>query len=154
MNNLTFSVEPSIYQDLVSFYGEVFHLPPLAAKINSLLIFDFERKGISFEELVDYYKASKSSVSTSLQLLLEHRLIAEKESASRKRYFVTNDRFIRIRFEEIVRRLQIELTLIDRLSDFRGEQDGASQQKLLIYRELLTNNLNNIENSLRQLYDE
>lgn len=154
MNNLAFSVEPSIYQDLVSFYGEVFHLPPLAAKINSLLIFDFERQGITFEGLVDYFQASKSTVSTSLQLLLEHRLITEKQSATRKRYFVSNDHFVRIRFEEIVRRLKKELTLIDRLSEFRGAEEVELQEKFNIYRKLLTNNLNNIENSLRQLYDE
>jgi hypothetical protein len=41
-------IDKEIFQDLVKFYGEAFHLPPLAAKIYAYLIFDFEKKGVCF----------------------------------------------------------------------------------------------------------
>ena len=45
-------IEPQVYQELVDFYGQLFDMPPLSAKIYAYLTFDFERKGLCFDELV------------------------------------------------------------------------------------------------------
>jgi len=56
-------IDERIFQEMVSFYGKNFSLPPLSAKIYSYLIFDFERKGVCFDHLVEALHVSKSSVS-------------------------------------------------------------------------------------------
>ena len=45
-------LDKQIFREMVKFYGETLHIPPLAAKIYSYLIFDFEKKGICFDEFV------------------------------------------------------------------------------------------------------
>jgi hypothetical protein len=70
-------IDKEIFQDLVKFYGEAFHLPPLAAKIYAYLIFDFEKKGVCFDHFVEILHASKSSVSSNLNLLLTSGLIKD-----------------------------------------------------------------------------
>lgn len=150
-----FKINKDIYRDLADFYGEVFHLPPLAAHINSYLIFDFDRTGITFEELVETFSASKSSVSSSINLLLGLNLIKTiKRADERRRYFITNDDFVRIRLQELVERMQREIELLEQLKIFKNTVDEESNQRFMIYRTLLNNSIENIKSSLRQLYNE
>ena len=37
-------IEPQVYQELVDFYGQLFDMPPLSAKIYAYLALTFERK--------------------------------------------------------------------------------------------------------------
>lgn len=61
-------------------FESVYNLPPLAARIYAILIMGNE-EGYSFEALVEEVAASKSTVSTSLNLLLQ----LQKLSISPKR---------------------------------------------------------------------
>lgn len=57
----------------------------------------------TFDELVRYFNASKSSVSNSLNSLLQKRIIDYKTFASdRKRYFYLTDLFLIVYFERMV----------------------------------------------------
>ena len=56
-------IEPQVYQELVDLYGQLFAMPPLSAKIYAYLTFEFERTGLCFDELVQTFCASKSSIS-------------------------------------------------------------------------------------------
>ena len=62
MNN-KLKIEPEIFQDLIDFYGTLFDLPPLSAKIYAYLVFDFEKRGLTFDDLLETFCASKSSIS-------------------------------------------------------------------------------------------
>ena len=82
-------IEPQVYQELVDFYGQLFDMPPLSAKIYAYLAFDFERKGLCFDELVETFCASKSSISASINFLLNAELIKSLNKIDeRKRYFL------------------------------------------------------------------
>lgn len=145
-------IDKEIYQDLVSFYGEVFHLPPLAAKIYAYLIFDFEKKGICFEQFVEIFHASKSSVSSNLHLLLTSNLIKDFTPIDeRKRFFVINDNYIKIRFEEVIRKMQTEMEILNRLHDFRNSNDENLNEKFEIYKSLLNKNIDSIQETLTKL---
>ena len=86
-------LDKDLFCDMVKFYGNAFHLPPLAAKIYSYLIFDFERKGVPFEEFVEVFSASKSAVSSNLNLLLNLKIISDfNRIDERKRFFVMNEK--------------------------------------------------------------
>lgn len=153
MNN-KIKIEPEIYQELIDFYGGIFSLPPLSAKIYAYLIFDFDKKGHTFDDLVETFCASKSSVSSSVNFLLNANLIKTiNKIDERKRYFIINEDFVKIRFEEIVNRMKREIKILDQLNNYRESQLESSQlsERYSIYRRLLEKNIENIENTLNKL---
>jgi len=92
---------------------EKFGLTPMQGRIVAYFtISDPPEK--TFEELVEYFKASKSSVSNSLNFLLSNKIIDYKTYvADRKRYFFITDSFFRVYFEKVLENVSElkELTL-------------------------------------------
>ncbi len=145
-------IDKEIFREMVKFYGEAFHLPPLAAKIYSYLIFDFERKGVCFDEVVEIFAASKSSVSSNLNLLLNLNIITDfNKIDERKRFFVMNEKYMKIRFEEIIDKMERELSIINKLKNFRDTIEDEDMRKFEIYNSLFKKNIANMKDSLGQL---
>ncbi|MCD1117252.1 transcriptional regulator [Chryseobacterium turcicum] len=145
-------VDEKIFQDAVKFYSTVFNLPPLASKIYSYLIFDFDKVGITFDEFVEVFSASKSSVSTSLNLLINSELIIDvNKMDERKRYFFANDDYKKIRFEKIVQKMQDELVLLENLKNFRKTEHKDDDERVEVYKALLNKSISNIQESLNKL---
>ncbi len=145
-------IDKEIFREMVKFYGSAFHLPPLAAKIYAYLIFDFDRKGVSFDEFIEIFAASKSSVSSNLNLLLNLNIINDfNKIDERKRFFVMNEKYMKIRFEEIIEKMEKELLILNNLKDFRNTTDEVALQKFEIYTNLFHKNISNIKESLNQL---
>ena len=145
-------IDKEIFREMVKFYGEAFHLPPLAAKIYAYLIFDFDRKGVSFDELVDIFAASKSSVSSNLNLLLNLNIIKDfNKIDERKRFFVMNEKYMKIRFQEIIEKMDRELLILENLKKFRNTKCEVALQKFDIYTDLFNKNISNIKETLDQL---
>lgn len=145
-------IDEGIFREMVKFYGEILHLPPLAAKIYSYLRFDFERNGVSFDELVEVLSASKSSVSSNLNLLLNLHIINDfNKIDERKRFFIVNENYMKIRFAEIIDRMQQEVLILDKIRDFRNVEDDKLNQKLAIYKNLFNKSILNIQETLDQL---
>ncbi|MGO4710414.1 transcriptional regulator [Chryseobacterium sp. 2TAF14] len=145
-------VDEKIFQDAVKFYGTVLNLPPLASKIYSYLIFDFDKVGITFDEFVEVFSASKSSVSTSINLLLNAELIIDiNKMDERKRYFFANDDYKKIRFEKIVQKMQDELKLMEDLKNFRKTEHKEDDERIEVYKALLNKSISNIQESLNKL---
>lgn len=152
--NTKLKIEPEIYQKLMDFYGTLFNLPPLSAKIYAYLIFDFEKKGHTFDELLEVFCASKSSISSSINFLLNSNLIkAINKMDERKRYFIINDDFVKIRFEEILNRMKKEIAIMEEIQKFNEEINTEIEKpnRFEIYREMLEKNRDNIENTLKKL---
>ncbi|WP_144281620.1 transcriptional regulator [Chryseobacterium echinoideorum] len=148
----TLEVDKKIFQDAVKFYGTVLNLPPLASKIYSYLIFDFDKVGITFDEFVEVFSASKSSVSTSLSLLLNLQLIVDiNKMDERKRYFFANDDYKRIRFEKIVQKMKDELRLMQDLKNFRKTENKEAEERNEAYKALLNKSIITIQESLNKL---
>ncbi|CAM2996455.1 transcriptional regulator [Chryseobacterium flavum] len=145
-------IDEKIFQDAVKFYGTVFNLPPLASKIYAYLLFDYEKVGITFDEFVEVLSASKSSVSTSISLLLNAQLIIDHNKMDeRKRYFFINDEYKKIRFEKIVQKMKDELKLLDDLNNFKKSNDDGYNERIEHYKTLLNKNIENIQESLNKL---
>lgn len=145
-------IDEEIFQDMVRFYGETFNLPPLSAKIYSYLIFDFERKGICFDDFVSIFSASKSSVSSNLNILLNAELIKDFNTINeRRRLFVINDNYITIRFSAIINKMKQELLILDNLQKFRGCPNEDDVKRFQIYRQLLNKNIQTIEETLDKI---
>ncbi|MEC5157561.1 transcriptional regulator [Chryseobacterium sp. MP_3.2] len=145
-------IDKQIFREMVSFYGDAFHLPPLAAKIYAYLIFDFERNGVSFDEFVEVFAASKSSVSSNLNLLLNLNIIKDYNKIDeRKRTFVMNEKYMKIRFEEIALKMERELAILNKLKDFRKPETVEEREKFCFYCKLFEKNIFTIKESISQL---
>ena len=152
---------PQVYQELVDFYGQLFDMPPLSAKIYAYLAFDFKRKGLCFDDLVETLCTSKSSISSSINFLLNAELIKSLNKIDeRKRYFLINEGlFINIRFEEIVTRMKREIKILDQLSEFRRTQVNNTEyeKRYSLYKSLLEKTKRAIainSEKLIEVYDE
>lgn len=81
---------------------ENFGLTPMQGRIMAFfLVTDSPER--TFDEIVNYFAASKSSISNSLNYLLQSKFIDYKTfSTDRKRYFFISDEFFIIYFEKIL----------------------------------------------------
>lgn len=81
---------------------EKFDLTPMQGRIVAYFtVSDAPEK--TFDELVDYFKASKSSVSNSLKFLLQNKIVDYKTfTSSRKRYFYLTDSFFKVYFSKVL----------------------------------------------------
>ena len=144
-------IHEELFSEMVKFYGDVFHLPPLAAKIYAYLIFDFERNGVSFDDFVEVFCASKSSVSSNLNLLLNLNIIKDfNKIDERKRSFVMNEKYMKTRFEEIIVKMQREVAILDQLKTFRNTSDTDVLRKFEMYTNLFKKNISNIRETIDQ----
>ena len=145
-------IDNEIFREMLIFYGDVYHLPPLAAKIYAYLVFDFERQGVSFDKFVEVFAASKSSVSANLNLLLNLKIIKDfNKIDERKRFFVLNNDYIKIRFEEVIEKMERELLILDNIKRFRDTLSEDDLAKFEIYQNLFEKNISNIRETLEQL---
>lgn len=152
---MALQLDKNLFQDMVSFYGNLYGLAPLSAKVLVYLMFDFKRKGITFEELTDTLKVSKSSLSGSLQALVQNKHVEYVTGIdSRKRLYRTDPDYVFIRFSEVLDNLSREKGLIGRLKTFQAGQGGENEfvsVKLDEYTEILDHHIGTLNTTLNKL---
>jgi|SRR5690606_6859587 len=124
--------------ELIEMFGvhfvALYNIPPLAARILGTLIVDC-RQGVTFEGLVDQMKASKSSISTNLNLLLKlEKITYYTLPGDRRKYFRPAP--FSDRLSKYIKMLDSEKQILDRLSAYRektaacvAEQDNLATVK-------------------------
>lgn len=109
-------------------FEKLYNIPPLAARIIGLLIIDGCKSGLTFEALVKTMGASKSSISTNLNLLLKMEKITYFTiCGDRKKYFKAAD--LSKRLENYLKLLDSETAIIDRIITYR-EHTAACPEEL------------------------
>jgi DNA-binding transcriptional regulator GbsR (MarR family) len=125
---------------------EKFELTPMQGRIVAYFtISDPPEK--TFDELVRFFNASKSSVSNSLNYLLQNKIIDYKTFASdRKRYFFLTDSFFRIYFGRVLENVKDLKTHAYRTVTMRSPEHPAASEKILKWIE----NANIFEQTLEE----
>jgi DNA-binding transcriptional regulator GbsR (MarR family) len=128
---------------------EKFGLTPMQGRIVAYFtISDPPEK--TFDELVKYFKASKSSVSNSLNFLLQNKIIDYKTFASdRKRYFFLTDLFFRVYFMKVLENVTELKEYAYRTVSMRTPEYPLASEKILKWIE----NANMFQESLEQTLD-
>lgn len=109
-----------LVEEFAAHYIEAYSLPPLAAKIYAFLLMDCKREGITFDELVEVFNVSKSSVSNSLHLLSQHKHIEQfTKIDQRKRLYRVSGEHIILRLKKIHNFLQREKYLSEKFRCYR-----------------------------------
>jgi DNA-binding transcriptional regulator GbsR (MarR family) len=128
---------------------EKFGLTPMQGRIVAYFtISDPPEK--TFDELVQYFKASKSSVSNSLSYLLQNKIIDYKTFASdRKRYFFITDSFFRVYFKKVLENVSELKEYAYRTVSMRTPEFPVASEKILKWIE----NANRFQESLESTLD-
>ena len=122
------------------FFENLYHLPPLGSRILAILIVELDQK-ITFEHLVSELGASKSSVSTNLNLLLKlGKIKYHTFQGDRKKYYTAAP--FSERLTNYQRIIGFEKEIIDKLSAFREKTSlGATTESdlalILTYKQHL-----------------
>jgi DNA-binding transcriptional regulator GbsR (MarR family) len=123
---------------------EKFGLTPMQGRIIAYFtVSDPPEK--TFDELVKYFKASKSSVSNSLNYLLQNKIIDYKTfAADRKRYFFITDSFFRVYFIKVLENVAELKEYAYRTVSMRTPEYPVASEKILKWIE----NANSFQESL------
>jgi DNA-binding transcriptional regulator GbsR (MarR family) len=133
---------------------EKFGLTPMQGRIVAFFtVSDPPEK--TFDELVKYFKASKSSVSNSLNFLLQNKIIDYKTFASdRKRYFFLTDLFFRVYFKKVLENVVELKEYAYRTVSMRTPEYPMASEKILKWIENANRFQESIENTLDSLKGE
>jgi DNA-binding transcriptional regulator GbsR (MarR family) len=148
-------IDHELYEEMTAHFIQQLSLPPLAAKIYALLLFDFSGEGLTFDDFVEQLQASKSSVSNSLNLLVQNsHLKVFNKIQDRKRYYRINVENTQNRYNQILQQWNYELSIINRLDAHMekiGVKNDAIKEKLAVYQEMLSNFINTMEQSIAKI---
>ena len=109
-------------------FESLYNIPPLAARILGLLIIDGCKSGLTFENVVDQLGASKSSVSTNLNLLLKmEKIYYFTLSGDRKKYFKCAP--LSDRLQNYKKMLESEKTIIDKMLNYREKTISCPEEQ-------------------------
>ena len=133
---------------------EKFGLTPMQGRIVAFFtISDPPEK--TFDELVQYFKASKSSVSNSLNFLLQNKIIDYKTFASdRKRYFFITDSFFRVYFKKVLENVSELKEYAYRIVSMRTPEYPMANEKILKWIENANRFQETLEGTLEAIRSE
>jgi DNA-binding transcriptional regulator GbsR (MarR family) len=133
---------------------EKFGLTPMQGRIIAYFtVSDPPEK--TFDELVKYFKASKSSVSNSLSYLLQNKIIDYKTFASdRKRYFFLTDSFFRIYFIKVLENVTELKEYAYRTVSMRTPEYPIASEKILKWIENANRFQESLEATLESIKNE
>ena len=119
-------------EELIEMFGihfeKLYNLPPLASRILGTLILDCCRYGMTFEELVERMNASKSSVSTNLNLLLKlGKINYYTLPGDRKKYFKPAP--FSERLSNYIRILEFEKEIIEKMLCYREKTISCAEEQ-------------------------
>lgn len=131
--------------ELIEMFGihfeQLYNVSPLAARILATLTIDGCKSGLTFEDLVDRLKASKSSISTNLNLLQKMEKINYFTLlGDRKKYFKAAP--LSQRLNNYLTLVNNENVLIDKVISYRKKtitcpQEEVSLQNSFAYKEYM-----------------
>ena len=108
-------------------FAQLYNIPPLAARILGTLIIDGCKTGLTFETLIEKVGASKSSISTNLNLLLKMEKVSYLTKAGdRKKYFKPAD--LSERLANYHKLIDSEMVIMDRMVGYREETASCIEE--------------------------
>lgn len=153
--NDTSKEKEQLIEEMGVHFEQTHQMAPLAARIYALMILS-SKDGHSFEEIVEDTGASKSSVSTQLNLLLQLKNVKYfTKSGDRKRYFRVNRFYFKIILEEYLKRISEEIKLRRKVCAFNSIHNKSKLEKNRQLMELFDNYLlfhkGNLEDTISKM---
>ncbi|WP_373058131.1 GbsR/MarR family transcriptional regulator [Zunongwangia sp. H14] len=139
-------------------FERVHQLAPLAARIYAIMVLS-PVDGNTFEEIMTITEASKSSVSTQLNLLLQLKKVDYfTKSGDRKRYFRANRQYLKTTLEAYLENITEEIELVDKITNFNATYNKEKFEKTgttsLLFKDYLLNQEQNIRNTINKMAEK
>src|SRR5690606_29887109 len=130
-------------------------LPPLAARIYATLLIS-SNEGLTFDEIMEIVQASKSTVSNNLNILVQLSYVEYfTRPGNRKRYFKTSQFYVKNALEQYMALHNKELEIINRVDDYKKENNPEkfNNEKSIrcLFREYLNEERNLIEVKIQEI---
>jgi DNA-binding transcriptional regulator GbsR (MarR family) len=144
-------------RDTIEETGKVFEkfgLTPMQGRIIAYFtVSDPPEK--TFDDLVKFFVASKSSVSNSLNYLLQNKIIDYKTFASdRKRYFFITDSFFYVYFRKVLENVKELKTCAYKAVTMRSPEFPSASEKILKWIENANVFEESLENTIIEIQSE
>ncbi len=130
-------------------------LSPLAARIYAALILSSEA-GLTFDEIVEWHQASKSSVSNNLNVLIKLRYVEYyTKHGDRKRYFRTSKFYVKSAMEKYHEHFERELKILGKINAFNKKHNPEKfkNEKSVgtLYQEYLADLNKGFKNKIKEI---
>jgi len=120
IKNMQEILNKELYKEVCEHYELYYKLQPLTARIYALFVFNNCPNGLTFEDILDTFQASKSSVSHSINTLVELNFLEQfKKDNERKRHFRVNRSLFLMRLQDVHQRLIREREISRKLRSYR-----------------------------------
>lgn len=145
-------------EELIEMFGihfeSAYQIPPLAGRIIGLLIVEGCKSGLTFESIVEKLGASKSSISTNLNLLLKmEKIYYFTIPCDRKKYFKSAP--LSSRLSNYLKILESECDLTDKILNYREKTASCSEEKCNLENiKSYKKHLSEVEKSLKKTIAE
>lgn len=153
---LSEEIKTELIEELASHHAEASRLPPLAAKIFAYILVNCNKEGYTFDELVEIFHVSKSSVSSSLNLLVQYDYIGQyNKIGERKRRYKITTKHLTMRLKRIRSVLTQEKFLTEKLQQYRlGRIENPSSidlEKGKIYVKHLDDSISKLTETIEKI---
>ncbi len=113
-------LELDLFKETSAHYERFHKMQPLTARLYACLVFNNCAEGLSFDDLLEIFQSSKSSISHSLNTLIEMNFIEQyKKENERKRYFRINRNLFLKRLEDVKERLTEEKRIYTKIREYK-----------------------------------
>ncbi len=131
------------------------NMSPLSGRIYGCLILS-GIEGFSFEEIVEITQASKSSISTNINLLLQLNYIEYfTKTGDRKRYFRPTESYLKITLQSYKIIAEKELEIVKKINEFNKENHPEKFKQNesigLIFQEYLNIHKENLQTTIDKM---
>jgi DNA-binding transcriptional regulator GbsR (MarR family) len=130
------------------------NVSPLAGRIWASIIIEGKDKGLTFDYLVEKHHASKSSISTNLNLLLSsENIYFTTIQGDRKKYFRAFP--FSVRFERLIKNMEFEKKLLDKIIQYKNKEPNTSENECSLQNiKAYKNHLDEMEILTQKLMDD
>lgn len=144
-----------IVEEMGVYFEQAQNISPLAARIKSLLLIS-STDGYSFDEIVDFFKSSKSSISTNIKHLLDIESIEYfTKPGERKRYFRSKQNYLQTTLKRFHQQITEELVIVKKINKFNKKYNPSCFESREtygeIYREILEKSIINLDEALTKM---
>ncbi|MDT0687905.1 GbsR/MarR family transcriptional regulator [Autumnicola psychrophila] len=136
-------------------FEKTHQLAPLAARIYVIMILS-PKEGHTFDEIMTITEASKSSVSTQLNLLLQlNKIEYFTKPGDRKRYFRGNRMYLKNTLETYLSSISEEIKVVEKITEFNSTYNSEKYKKTgevpLLFKEYLLRQKENLKNTIAKI---
>lgn len=111
-----------------AFLEKTYKFPPLTAKLQAYMVLESTEEGFTFEELLEVFNVSKSSLSNSINYLLSMKHIEYiNKINSRKRYFRLNFNYLIEKLDFLYDMISQDIVFTDRLKEHKMLNNSLSK---------------------------